>query len=71
MIFIPILQEEKLTDGVSSDFPRSHRQQVESGFEPIQFSRSLCLTLCNPMDCSMPGLPVHQQLLEFTQAHVH
>ena len=27
--------------------------------------------LCNPMDCSMPGLPVHQQLLEFTQTHVH
>ena len=26
-----------------------------------------CLTLCNPMDCSMPGLPVHHQLLEFTQ----
>ena len=30
-----------------------------------------CLTLCNPMDCSMPGLPVHQQLPEFTQVHVH
>ena len=30
-----------------------------------------CLTLCNPMDCSMPGLPVHHQLPEFTQIHVH
>ena len=30
-----------------------------------------CLTLCHPMDCSMPGLPVHHQLLEFTQTHVH
>ena len=30
-----------------------------------------CPTLCNPMDCSMPGLPVHCQLLEFTQTHVH
>ena len=30
-----------------------------------------CLTLCNPMDCSMPGLSVHQQLLEITQTHVH
>ena len=29
----------------------------------------LCLTLCNPMDCSTPGLPVHHQLLEFTQVH--
>ena len=30
-----------------------------------------CPTLCHPMDCSMPGLPVHHQLLEFTQTHVH
>ena len=27
--------------------------------------------LCNPMDCSTPGLPVHHQLPEFTQTHVH
>ena len=26
---------------------------------------------CDPMDCSTPGLPVHHQLLEFTQTHVH
>ena len=30
-----------------------------------------CPTLCNPMDCSTPGLPVRHQLLEFTQTHVH
>ena len=30
-----------------------------------------CLTLCDPMDCSTPGFPVHHQLLEFTQTHVH
>ena len=28
-----------------------------------------CPTLCNPMDCSTPGLPVHHQLPEFTQTH--
>ena len=28
-------------------------------------------TLCDPMNCSMPGLPVHHQFLEFTQTHVH
>ena len=28
-----------------------------------------CPTLCDPMDCSMPGLPVHHQLLEPTQTH--
>ena len=39
----------------------------------VQFSSvaQSCLTLCDPMDCSMPGLPVHHQLLEFTQTHVH
>ena len=39
----------------------------------IQFSSvaQSCPTLCNPMNRSMPGLPVHHQLLEFTQTHVH
>ena len=38
-----------------------------------QFSSviQLCLTLCNPMDCSTPGFPVHYKLLELTQTHVH
>ena len=31
----------------------------------------LCLTLCNPMNCSTPGFPVHHQLPECTQTHVH
>ena len=30
-----------------------------------------CLTLCNPMNCSTPGLPIHHQLPEFTETHVH
>ena len=39
----------------------------------LQFSSvaQLCLTLCDPMNCSMPGLPVHHQLPESTQTHVH
>ena len=38
----------------------------------VQFSlvTQSCPTLCNPMNHSMPGLPVHHQLLEFTQTHV-
>ena len=38
----------------------------------VQFSSvaQSCPTLCNPMNCSTPGLPVHHQLLEFTQTHV-
>ena len=39
----------------------------------VQFSSvaQLCPTLCDPMNCSTPGLPVHHQLLEFTQTHIH
>ena len=39
----------------------------------VQFSSvtQSCLTLCNPMNCSTPGLPVHHQLPEYTQNQVH
>ena len=39
----------------------------------VQFSlvAQSCSTPCNTMDCSTPGLPVHHQLPEFTQTHVH
>ena len=42
-------------------------------FSSVQFSpvTQSCTTLCDPMDCSIPGLPVHHQLPEFTQTHVH
>ena len=39
----------------------------------VQFSSvsQSCPTFCDPMNCSTPGLPVHHQLPEFTQTHVH
>ena len=39
----------------------------------VQFNSvtQLCPTLCDPMNRSTPGLPVHHQLPEFTQTHVH
>ena len=42
-------------------------------FSSVQFSSvaQSCLTLCEPMNRSMPGLPVHHHLPEFTQTHVH
>ena len=42
-------------------------------FSSVQFSSfaQSCPTLCNPMNRSTPGLPVHHQLPEFTQTHVH
>ena len=39
-----------------------------NGFSSVAQS---CPTLCDPMNCSTPGLPVHHQLPEFTQTHVH
>ena len=42
-------------------------------FQSVQFSSvtQLCSTLCDPMDYSRPGFPVHHRPLEFTQTHVH
>ena len=39
----------------------------------VQFSSvtQSCPTLCDPMNCSTPGLPVHHQLPEFTKTHIH
>ena len=45
----------------------------QASFEFSQFSSvaQSCLTLCDPINCSTPGLSVHHQLLEFIQPHVH
>ena len=45
--------------------PRSIRS------DQIRSVAQSCPTLCDPMNRSTPGLPVHHQLLEFTQTHVH
>ena len=45
-----------------------HLPSNEAQFSSITQS---CPTLCDPVDCSRPDLPVHQQLPEFTQTHVH
>ena len=44
-----------------------------SQFFILQFSSvaQSCLTLCDPMDCRMPGFPVHHQFLELAHTHVH
>ena len=39
--------------------------------QSVQFSRSVVSDICNPMDCSVPGFPVHHQLPELAQTHVH
>ena len=46
-----------------------HAMGIYTVFSSVQsLSRA---QLCDPMNCSTPGLPVHHQLLEFTQTHVH
>ena len=51
--------------------PNIHVKQCT--FNSVQFSSvaQLCPTLCDPMNCCTPGLPVHYQLLESPQTHVH
>ena len=47
--------------------------EVQWAFSSVQFSSvaQSYPTLCDPMNCSTPGLPVHHKLLEFTKTHVH
>ena len=48
----------------TKEFIKIHSESVSS--VPLS-----CLTLCNPVDCRMPGFPVHHQLPELAQTHVH
>ena len=52
-------------------FPRTLYPGLAT-WEAHQFSSvQLCLTLCDPMDCSTPGFPVRHQLPELIQSHIH
>ena len=46
-------------------------QIFDHGSDQIRSVAQSCPTLCDPMNCSTTGLPVHHHLLEFTQTHVH
>ena len=50
--------------------PKIMASRLISSVQFTSVSQS-CPTLCNHMNCSMPGLPVHHQLPEFTQTHIH
>ena len=49
----------------------SHKRLLRLGWPSVSSVAQLCPTLCDPMNRSTPGLPVHHHLLEFTQTHVH
>ena len=48
-----------------------HKNQLVKCYSLLLFNQLSCLTLCNPMDHSMPGFSVLYCLLEFAQTHVH
>ena len=47
------------------------RSNIPFWIYPVSSVAQMCLALCNPMDCSTPGFPVHHQLPELAQTHVH
>ena len=51
--------------------PWSPKSSATPQFSSVQLVTQSCPTLCDPMNCSMPGLPVHHQLLALTQTYVH
>ena len=57
-------QDYHLTQPCPSEEKQINKQKLSSVTQS-------CLTLCDPMNSSTPGLSVHHQLLEFTQTHVH
>ena len=80
ILIIKMVCSENLTwsDQNSMDFEWTLVQTISDWAKPVQtgsvqFSSVTlsCLTLCDPMNHSIPGLPVHHQLPEFTQTHVH
>ena len=81
LAYIRILVKVQLTHSVTlsivamvtEHFATLGHCEVPADILVAQFSSvpQSCPTLCDPMDCSTPGLPVHHQLLEFTQTNVH
>ena len=71
MVRLWSVEWEPLPSG--SSVKRKELRQMECHLDAVQFSSvaQLCPTLCDPMNCSTPALPVHHQLPEFTQTPVH
>ena len=65
------VKEESEKDGLKLNIQKT--KIMASSPHSVSFSSvaQSCPTLCNPMNCSTQGLPVHYQLPEFTQTHVH
>ena len=72
-----LLKENKNTNLKRCMYPHIHcsiiycSQYMETASVQVSSVAQSCPTLCDPMNHGTPGLPVHHQLLEFTQTHVH
>ena len=69
-----MVKQEKINSNFENIETQTYRKYRLLYFKgSVQFSSvaQSCPTLCEPMDCSMPGLPVYHQLPELTQTHVH
>ena len=61
----------KVEDGVANALAECEEKQIRTIDKAPRGGAEACPTLCDPMNRSTPGLPVHHQLLEFTQTHVY
>ena len=63
-------KNNKLDESIYNIYDKKNQPSIKSF--PLQFSSvaQSCQTLCNPMDCSTQGFPVHHQLPELAQTHV-
>ena len=75
IIECPMSNKNRIRNSLSrnSCFPLNPGQFLKFEFSSVQFSSvaQSCPTLCDPMNRSTPGLPVHHQVQESTQTHVH
>ena len=71
VLFLPA----PFSDGNCFSFhnPKNSNYDYHTDIGSVQFSSAAqsCPTLCDPMNCSTPGLPVHHQFSEFSQTHIH
>ena len=67
---MPLIKDSLLEMGLVAVSHASNRWACKASVQFSSVAQS-CLTLCDPMNCSTPGLPIQHQLLEFTQTHVH
>ena len=70
-MFLIVLRSKAPTLIKSLRYPKKRPQLARKHDSQFSSVAQLCPTLCDPMNHSTPGLPVHHQLSEFTQTHVH